>query len=167
MKNAIIIIAALFFAVFVFMSLPKPGLSVGDNAADFTLKDLNGSDVRLSEFSGKIVFLNFWMPDCMPCREEMPSMQVLNKTIGGENFVMLAVSPYNDLQKLAAFVKERNLGFRILHDPNASVTEKYGVFQFPETFIIDKNGVIIDKYEGAYDWREDEMVDYFRSLIGG
>lgn len=167
MKNCIIAISAVLFAVFVYVSLPKSGLSVGDNAVGFMLKDLKGSEVNLSDFSGKIIFLNFWMPDCMPCREEIPSIQILNNTMGGENFVVLTISPYDDLPELAAFAQEHNLAFRVLHDPDASVAKKYGVSQFPETFIIDRNGVIIDKYEGAYDWSGGEMVDYFKSLIGG
>ncbi len=124
---------------------------VTDKAAyDFTLKDLQGKTVKLSDQKGKVVFLNFWASWCPPCREEMPSIERLHRRLDGKDFIILAVSL--DQGDIHQFVKEGKYSFRILLDPEGRVGREYGVTGIPTTFIIDKKGIIRQKAVGSRDW---------------
>ncbi len=148
----------------------KPGVKSTpkerDLALDFTLPDLEGHKVSLSDYKGKIVFLNFWATWCPPCRQEMPSMQTLYEKLKGEDFEMLAVSidkPGKSVVK--PFVEKRGYTFKTLLDPKGKVASQYRIVSIPTTFIIDKDGKIIDKVIGAKDWSRDSVIQKFKRLI--
>jgi peroxiredoxin len=136
-------------------------------AADFTLRDLDGKAHKLSDYRGKVVFLNFWATWCPPCREEMPAMERLNEILGGKDFVMLAVNVDENIKDLEAFVKETPHGFTILSDADGKIQKLYKVFKFPETFIIDQRGEIVEHLVGARDWSSTEALKFFNAQIAG
>ena len=137
----------------------------GIQAPDFSLKDLSGTEVRLSTLHGKVVFLNFWATWCPPCREEIPSMMRLNQTMSGKPFQMLAVS-IDDGGRNAVTEFFSRTGFKLpaLNDTDQSVGKMYGITGVPETFVIDKKGVILKKVVGGMDWNSPESIDYFTKL---
>lgn len=138
---------------------PPAGLAkVGAMAPDFTLKDLKGNDVTLSQYRGKVVFLNFWASWCPPCRAEMPSMERLHEVYAGRDFVMLAVNVEQEVNDVKAFLKEHSHNFQVLLDPEARAQGLYGVYRFPETFLIDNQGKIVEHYLGARDWSSVEFL---------
>lgn len=127
----------------------------GSRAPDFTLPDLKGNMVSLSEYKGKVVFVNFWATWCKPCREEMPSMELLYRDLKsrGEPFEILAVSIDSEGPDVVErFGKEFNLTFPILHDRKGRIKELYKTTGVPESFIVDQNGYVAQKILGAYDW---------------
>jgi peroxiredoxin len=135
-----------------------PAYAGGDRLApDFELPDMSGHRVKLSSFRGKIVVLNFWTKTCNPCLQEMPSIAVLDKIARGRgDFVVLTVSTdegpgaVKDTLKVAL---EGDPTFPVLFDPEASVVnDHYGTHLFPETWIIDADGVIRARFDGAKDW---------------
>jgi len=136
-------------------------LQVGSMAPDFTLKDLKGNPVSLSRYRGKVVFLNFWATWCPPCRAEMPDMERLYEVFGGQEFIMLAVNVEDDVEAVKAFLKDHPHSFPVLLDVEASAQNLYGVFRFPETFLIDKKGRVVERYLGARDW---SSVDFLRKI---
>jgi cytochrome c biogenesis protein CcmG/thiol:disulfide interchange protein DsbE len=153
MVVSLAILAVAFGVVWMQSSKYEP-LTVGKPAPDFNLPDLNDKTVRLSDYRGKVVFLNFWATWCKPCREEMPSMEVLYKNFEGNGFVVLAVSIDRVTTKkdIPPFVKSMNLTFPILVDSWGQTDKRYKLMGVPETYIIDQQGVLREKVIGPRDW---------------
>lgn len=144
---------------------PVAPAKVGMEAPDFTLKDLQGNAVTLSQYRGKVVFLNFWASWCPPCREEMPSMERLHEVYAGRDFVMLAVNVEQDVKDVRAFLEKHPHKFPILLDAAGLAQGLYGVYRFPETFLIDKNGRIVEHYLGARDWSSVEFLGKINAML--
>jgi peroxiredoxin len=138
----------------------KPTQAVeGSTAPDFTLKDLGGKDVRLSDLRGKIVVLNFWATWCPPCREEIPSMMRLNQAMTGKQFQMLAVSQdEGGKEAIETYFSKSSNNLPALIDNDQKIGKRYGLTGVPETFIIDKKGVILKKVVGALDWSQPAIL---------
>jgi peroxiredoxin len=137
----------------------------GNPAPDFQLEDNNGNMVSLSGLRGKVVMVNFWATWCPPCRAEMPSMEKLNNAMAGEEFVMLAINiEENGRSSVAEFLQKTPHTFPILYDEQGVVQKLYGVYKFPESFVITKDGMIDDKVIGAIDWAHPETIAYFKGL---
>lgn len=135
-------------------------------APDFELSTLSGETVRLSSLRGKVVVLNFWATWCPPCRKEMPSMQRLHELMPADGFVLLAVNIEAQGRATAAeFVKTHHTDFTILFDETGQVRSSYGVAKYPETFIINPQGQVVEKVIGGINWSEPRVVNYLRSLL--
>ncbi len=112
-------------------------------APDFTLKDLNGKDVKLSDYRGKVVILNFWAVWCKYCKEEMPDLNELNKELEKDNeAVILTVDVQESQDIVKDYLSTNNIDLKVLMDQDGSVTQTYGVTGFPTTFIINKDGTL-------------------------
>lgn len=145
----------------------KGGL-IGAAAPDFSLLDMQGNKVTLSQFKGKVVIINFWATWCPPCREEMPSMEKLYRRFADKGLVMLALNVEDDGKELVAdFLKKTPYSFPILLDEDQSVQETYGVFRFPESFIIDRNGQVVERIVGARDWLSGPTFKLIDFLVNG
>lgn len=138
----------------------------GAKAPAFTLKDTSGQSVSLQQLRGKVIFLNFWATWCPPCRAEMPSMERLNEVFANKDFVMLAVNiEETGMTVVGPFMQQNPYHFSVLLDNEGVVQNLYGVYRFPETFIIDKKGKIVDHIVGGRDWSSAEMLKYIADLI--
>jgi peroxiredoxin len=147
-------------------SMMPPGVKpvvIGEQARAFSLPDLNGELQGLPE--GKVILLNFWATWCPPCRQEVPSMVELYKKYKDKDFEIVAVSVDKGKSVVVDFVKEQKMDFTVLHDATAEVSQSYAVFRYPETFIIDKNGVIVQHLNGAVEWGDPEFSDYIDELL--
>ena len=144
------------------------GAKVGKLAPDFTLKDVNGKSYTLSQLRGKVVLVNFWATWCPPCRGEMPSMERLNALFAGKDFVLLAINAEEDgKDNVVDFLKENPHTFPVLLDSETEIQRLYGVYQFPETFIVRPDGVIADRVIGAIDWESPQVISFLKFLIAG
>jgi peroxiredoxin len=147
---------------------PVAVAEIGDIAPDFQLEDTAGNKVSLTDLRGKVVLVNFWATWCPPCRAEMPSMEKLNEAMAGDDFVMLAINvEENGRSVIPAFLEKTPHTFSVLYDDQAAVQELFGVYKFPESFVIRKDGVIDDKVTGAIDWAHPETIAYFKELAKG
>lgn len=147
---------------------PVKVADVGDTAPDFQLEDSAGNQVSLAALRGKVVLVNFWATWCPPCRAEMPSMEKLQEAMSGDDFVMLAINvEENGRTVVPAFLEKSPHTFSVLYDDQGIVQKRYGVYKFPESFVIRKDGVIDDKIIGAIDWAHPETVAYFKELAKG
>jgi cytochrome c biogenesis protein CcmG, thiol:disulfide interchange protein DsbE len=135
---------------------------IGETAPNFTVSDSQRT-VTLSQFRGKPVVLNFWATWCPPCVEEMPSLVELQKTMG-DKVTILAVAEDADQNAVNQFVRDHNVDLLTVRDTKQSANALYGTFKFPETFVIDREGVIRRKFIGATDWTNPEIVDYLSKL---
>jgi peroxiredoxin len=140
-------------------------------APDFKLKDIKGHDVSLESYRGKVVVLNFWTKTCNPCMEEMPEISDLAKILKSKDDVAVVTVSTDDTAKEAADILKAVLKeeppFQVLIDPDAkNVTGKYGTTLYPETWVIDKEGVIRARFDGAREWSNAtvvQLVDQIRS----
>jgi cytochrome c biogenesis protein CcmG/thiol:disulfide interchange protein DsbE len=140
----------------------QPGLEV----PNFTFPDMNGKEVSLSDHRGKVVLVNVWATWCPPCRQEMPSMQSLYEKFKGENFEILAVSIDSEgREAVAPFMRKMNLTFPALLDPGETIRSLYGITGVPESFIIDKQGILVEKIIGPINWATPEVFFFFKDLI--
>ena len=144
----------------------KPvGLVVGEPAPDFSLVDLKGQTWTLSDLKGQVVFINFWATWCPPCLQEMPSMQRLFTTLQKENFKMLAILN-NDQMAPAQFIAgQKGLTMPILDDSENIVGSQYGLTGLPETFIVDKEGILRVKFIGPELWDSPEHIQMLMKYI--
>jgi peroxiredoxin len=132
---------------------------------DFSLMDINGQQFTLSEFKGKIVFLNFWTTWCPECRIEMPSMEKLHRMLNGQDFAMIAVNLQEPALRVKNFIKKYQLTFTALLDTKGEIGPRFGIRAIPATFILDKNGGIIGKALGSRYWDGKKSIALFEHLI--
>ena len=118
-------------------------LAVGDQAPNFELQDMNGENVKLSDFEGQGVFLNFWGTWCPPCKKEMPFIEKHFKEFTDKGVQVLSVNIGESKFKVDTFVQQYGLTFPVLIDENKSVSRNsYNVVPLPTTMLIDEHGVI-------------------------
>ncbi len=163
---AVLILGLAFVVVWLQSSKYEP-LTVGKVAPDFELPDLEDKTIRLSKYRGKVVFLNFWATWCKPCREEMPSMEVLYQNFEKDGLVILAVSIDRVTTKkdIPPFVKSLNLTFPILVDSWGQTDKRYKLMGVPETYIIDREGVLHEKIIGPRDWTRLDNLEVVTQLL--
>ncbi|MDW7651080.1 MAG: TlpA disulfide reductase family protein [Bacillota bacterium] len=120
----------------------EPGLSVGQVAPDFTLQDLDGSSIALSDLHGQVVMVNFWSATCPPCREEMPDMQKVYEELNNDGFSILAVNVGQEpLHMIRDFLGENGYTFPVVKD-DGQVSLLYEVQFIPKTLLLDREGVV-------------------------
>lgn len=143
-------------------------------APDFELPNLAGKKVRLSDFRGRVVILNFWSKTCPPCLEEMPSLAELGQGLSHRNDIVLLTITTDESAQDARDTLQSILGetmqqgkppFEVLVDPEAEVvTGKFGTKLFPETWIIDQEGVVTARVDGARNWADPVVLHYAEAL---
>jgi peroxiredoxin len=164
-----LVVALVAGAGFTFVRLQEGkgyALKKGTAAPTFRLPTLSGGDVDLASFRGRLVVVNFWATWCPPCVEEMPSLERLHRKLAPEGLVLLSVSADEDEPTLRRFVAAHGLTFPVLRDPGgAGPAQAYHTTGYPETFVIDGKGVLVDSYIGPAEWDTPEAVAHFRELL--
>jgi cytochrome c biogenesis protein CcmG/thiol:disulfide interchange protein DsbE len=138
---------------------PRVGLA----APDFTVHDSDRT-VTLSQFKGQVVVLNFWATWCPPCIEEMPSLVRMQQRMQPKGVTVVAVSIDADESNYRRFLKDHGVNLLTVRDPDQKSTGLYGTSKFPETYIIDRKGVMRRKFIGAVDWTDAEVIDFLSKL---
>lgn len=136
---------------------------VGSPAPDFIVQDADRR-IELRDFMGKIVILNFWATWCAPCVEELPTLMQLQQRLKEKGVTVIGVSVDADADVYHRFLKEHNIDFLTVRDPDQKANNLYGTFKFPETYIIDRKGVVRRKFIGAVDWTQPEIVNFLTEL---
>jgi len=131
---------------------------------EIRLKDLNGRPVSLSEFRGKVVFLNFWTTWCYACRIEMPDMEKLHQKFKNKDFAMVTVNLQESTSQVKQFFKDLNLTFTALLDSGGEVGAHFMITAIPTTFILDKQGIILGKVMGPREWNSKKAFALFEHL---
>jgi len=181
-----VVVAALF--VYGFVAVTKEGetrrvcsapcflrpdyMAADRRAPDFTLKDLQGASVSLESLRGKVVVLNFWTKTCGPCLEEMPELAELAKIVKDRPDVAIVTVSVDDsaadVQPTLQTILREPPPFRVLIDPGSEVVNgKFGTRLFPETWFVDKRGVIRARFDGAREWANPLVVNYIDALREG
>ncbi|MFD3257032.1 peroxiredoxin family protein [Paenibacillus lentus] len=131
------------------------GLKIGNRAPNFTLQNLDGEEVQLSDYRGKTVLLNFWASWCPPCRIEMPHMEKFYTKYASKDAVVLAVNMTHleeSQENVKAFIEDFGLTFPHALDLTGRITDQYQVIAYPTTYVLDSKGVISQRIQGAIDY---------------
>jgi peroxiredoxin len=144
-------------------------VGIGSGAPDFAAVTLDAPPrtKTLADYRGEVVLLNVWATWCLPCREEMPSLQRLHEALGDDGLRIVAVSVDRaaDAEKIRAFAREYGLTFEILHDPSGEIQRSYQTTGVPETFVIGREGDIRRKQIGAVNWFSEGNRTLFAALL--
>ncbi|MFE3974193.1 MULTISPECIES: thiol-disulfide oxidoreductase ResA [unclassified Peribacillus] len=142
--------AALVFALYTNFTKDKnESLRKGSDAPNFVLTDMEGKEHKLSEYKGKGVFLNFWGTYCKPCEYEMPYMENQYKNFKDQGVEILAVNVGESDYAVNNFITKHNLTFPVMIDKGREVENAYRVDILPVTFLVDKEGKVVDIITGA------------------
>jgi peroxiredoxin len=149
---AVILVLGMLYTVYTNFFLNKETIAKGheqnQTAYDFTLQDLEGSEISLSDFKGNGVVLNFWATYCPPCEKEMPYLNNVYQEYKEKGIKILAVNAKEPRIIVSPYVEEKNLSFPILLDRTGTTIDQYKILNLPVTFFIDEDGVIIEKFSG-------------------
>ena len=136
-----------------------------DSWSNVRLADTNGDIIGLSDFRGKVVFLNFWATWCRSCVSEMADMQKLHQKLKGKSFAMVAINIKESPTQVKNFLDAQNLTFTTLLDPDGSTMVQFGVRALPTTLILDKSGRLIETIIGPRNWTSRTSLTKFKYLI--
>ena len=137
----------------------------GQLAPDFALKSLSGENLRLSEFRGEVVMINFWATWCGPCRQEMPLLDELHQRYQKVGFRLLGVNIDDDRRSVIKMVRVLGLNFPVLLDERKHVSRLYDVDAMPATLLIDRTGIVRYIHQGYRSGYEQSYVDEIRELL--
>jgi peroxiredoxin len=135
-------------------------------APDFTLPAVDGKQVSLQDYRGKVVFLNFWATWCIPCREEMPALERLHQTYRqSQDFAVISIDYKESAEQVKAFFQKHALTFPALLDQSGSVSRDYLVSGMPTTYLIGRDGMLLARGVGGRDWTRAEALALIKALV--
>jgi len=153
------------FAVLLWDTLRDRVVKVGDIAPEFAITTESGVTVSSSNFPGKVLVLNFWATWCPPCVEETPALERFHKQLKDAGVTVLAISVDKNEAKYRNFIKRFGVTFATAHDPEATISSMYGTYRYPESYVIDKSGRVIEKIVGPKKWTDENVIKSFRTLL--
>ena len=146
-------------------TLEQRVINAGDTAPKFSITTDQGRTVSLDNFGGKILVLNFWATWCEPCIEEIPTLNAFQRTMADQGVVVLGVSVDRNEKLYRRFLDRAHLSFPTALDSEANISASYGTFQFPETYIIDRSGKVVEKLISNQNWMDPELLARVRRLL--
>lgn len=139
----------------------------GSVAPAFTLASLDGAPVSLTDLRGHVVLINFWATWCEPCQREMPAMERLYEAQHAAGFELLAVSVGEAPEPVRAFRERLGLTFPILLDSDKTTSAAYQTYRFPESYLVDRDGVVVERYVGPRQWDHEAYRERIGRLLDG
>ncbi|MFZ0962196.1 MAG: TlpA disulfide reductase family protein [Terriglobia bacterium] len=139
-------------------------LSIGDRAPDFSVSALPSGSLELKNYRGQIVVLNLWATWCPPCVEETPSLEQFAERMRDQGVMVISLSVDEDQKALQDFILKNHLSYPVGRDPDRTLAARYGTFQFPETYILDRRGRLADKIVGPADWDDPRIQNFVLDL---
>jgi len=147
------------------LTFPAGAVTVQDQAPDFTLKTLEGSNLRLEEYRGQVVLINFWASWCGPCRQEMPLLDRLHQRYVDTGFAVLGINVEGEVAPARELIDKIPVSFPVLIDQGQSVSELYDLKAMPSTMVVDRDGVVRYIHLGYKPGDESKYVEVVKELI--
>jgi cytochrome c biogenesis protein CcmG/thiol:disulfide interchange protein DsbE len=144
----------------------EPHVTVaGDLAPDFVVTTERGGRVAMKNFRGRVLVVNFWASWCEPCVAETPSLNEFQSVLRQSGVVVLGISIDRDERAYQAFLRRFDVDFETARDPDQEISSQYGTFQIPESYVIDKHGVVAAKIISNRNWMDPDFIHFVRSLL--
>lgn len=140
-------------------------VNVGDKAPSFEVTTDRGARISRSNFGGKLLIVNFWATWCPPCIDELPSLQAMAQQLSSKGVVVLGVSVDRNEAAYKRFVQQARIQFETARDPEAGISAEYGTFKYPETYVINRDGKVVQKHIGPRDWMDPELIRSLEALL--
>lgn len=147
------------------LAIPAAAVTVQEQAPDFTLKSLEGSNLRLEEYRGQVVLINFWASWCGPCRQEMPLLDQLHQRYVDTGFAVLGVNVEGEEGPARKLIDKVPVSFPVLIDEGQTVSELYELQAMPSTVVVDRDGVVRYIHAGYQPGDEAKYVEVVKELI--
>jgi peroxiredoxin len=164
MKGLKTILPGIILAIFAASSLASSALE-GRSAPDFVLKSSTGNNLRLSEYRGDVVMINFWATWCGPCRQEMPLLDDLYGRYQRVGFTLLGVNIDDDSRRAMKMIDELGVSFPVLFDESKDVSKLYAVEAMPVTVLVDREGTVRHVHHGYKPGYEEKYLTEIRALL--
>jgi thiol-disulfide isomerase/thioredoxin len=170
-NKTLVLIIVILAGILIVSIVSKPSrgpqmAEIGSAPQDFELIDINNNRTTLSSMKGSVVFINFWATWCESCIDEMPSMERMTRNFAGNpGFKVVTILYKDDLGTALSFMKESGYTFPVYLNPDESAAKMFGITGIPETFIIDKKGILRDKVIGPAEWDSPNTIQSFQALI--
>jgi len=162
-------LAIVFFVALIALILPMlsfAAVNIGDSAPDFSLVDLGGKSVNLSLLRGNVVLLNIWGTFCQPCIAELPSLNRLYLDLKDKGFVVVGLAVDSSAGPVKSLVTADRIAYPVVMDPKQEVfSKKYATYVLPVTYLIDRRGVVVQKFFGEEKWDSAEMKQKIAGLL--
>ena len=149
----------------ILLTTPVTAGVMSGEAPDFTLKSHSGQNIRLSEYRGEVVLINFWASWCGPCRQEMPLLDELHNQYNALGFTVLGVNVEQDPYQARKLLKDMPVSFPVLFDDRSVVSKQYDVIAMPSTVLVDRNGNMRYLHKGYKPGLEEVYLEQVRELI--
>ena len=138
---------------------------VGDKAPSFQVTTDGGRTISTSNFGGKLLVVNFWATWCAPCLEEMPSLDQFQRQLAASGVVVLGISVDKNEKTYKEFLRRVGVSFHTARDPEANISAEYGTYKYPETYVINTKGEVVEKYIGSWTWTDESIVKRIQSFL--
>ena len=146
-------------------TLEPPVVNAGDTAPKFSVLTEDGKTITPSNFGGKLLVLNFWASWCAPCIAETPSLEAFQRTFAKKGVVVLGVSMDTNEKLYKDFLARYQISFETSRDPEGDISSSYGTFQFPDSYIIDPSGKVVEKIINAQNWMAPDFLDRIQKML--
>jgi peroxiredoxin len=139
--------------------------NAGDSAPNFKVTTDHGKTITPENFGGKLLVVNFWASWCPPCVSETPSLEQFARTLAPQGVVVVGISQDRKEEAYRRFIQRYGITFETARDPGADIAASYGTFQIPETYLIDRNGKVLEKVISNQDWMDPEFLARVRRML--
>jgi peroxiredoxin len=171
-KTAILILFLVVAAYVIWILVVAPHfagrpVAIGDTAPDFSVPTPDSGLLHLKDFRGQVVVLNLWATWCPPCVEETPSLEQFAEKMRDRGVMVVSISVDEDQKTLRDFIQKNHISYPVGRDPDRSLSARYGTYQFPESYILDRRGLVAEKVVGAIDWDDPRIQSFVLDLARG
>lgn len=148
----------------IYASMQDRVIEAGDNTPDFAITTDQGLKITPAQFGGKVLVLNFWATWCGTCLEEIPSLNEFQRETASSGVVVVGVSVDRNEKLYHAFLKRFPVSFQTARDPEMNISAEFGTYKFPETYIIDRSGKVVQKIISSRNWMSPDIINFVKSL---
>jgi cytochrome c biogenesis protein CcmG, thiol:disulfide interchange protein DsbE len=146
-------------------TLATPVVNAGDRAHKFKVVTEDGKTVTPTDFGGKLLVVNFWASWCEPCIVETPSLEAFNQQFAKRGVVVLGISGDTNEKRYKEFLSKYGISFETSRDPDSDIAYSYGTTQFPDSYIIDSSGKVVEKIVNAQNWMDPQFIERIQKLL--
>jgi cytochrome c biogenesis protein CcmG, thiol:disulfide interchange protein DsbE len=149
----------------IYHAVQEPLVAAGDQAPEFTVTTDQGVKITPTSFPGKVLVLNFWATWCAPCVEELPSLELFQREFANSGVTVVGVSTDRNEVAYKKFLQRFRVSFQTARDPEADIAATYGTYKFPETYIIGRDGKVLQKIIGPQNWMSPQVISSMKGYL--